>query len=172
MASGLSFPVGIKNGTGGSHQIAVNAMVSARSPHTFVGIDDDGMQAELVSIGNPNTHLILRGATQPNYRPVSVDAARAELQRLQLCERMIVDCSHGNAGGEFRFQPTVLSDVLRYRQRDTRYSVSGVMIESNLKPGNHKPASRAELQYGVSVTDGCVGWEQTKRMLEEAYRNV
>jgi 3-deoxy-7-phosphoheptulonate synthase len=172
MASGLSFPVGIKNGTGGSAQIAVNAMQAARSPHTFVGLDDHGQQASIRSRGNPFTQLILRGGPRPNYFKGAVNQAQAVLRQHQLHHRVIVDCSHANAEGDFRRQASVLDYVLRQRQQDTTYNVTGVMIESNLEEGSQSLTNLKSLRFGVSVTDGCVGWEETLRMLTAAYQRT
>lgn len=173
MASGLSFPVGIKNGTGGSVEIAINAMLSAAHPHTFLGIDEEtGRQFSFESTGNQFSQLILRGGTNgPNYDVDSVVKARQALVNRGLSANMVVDCSHANAEGDFRKQYDVLQFVLKHRH-SIDYPVSGVMIESHLVEGRQDPAPLSELQYGQSVTDACIGFELTKEMLGKTYESL
>ncbi len=172
MASGLSFPVGIKNGTGGSRDIAVQAMVAARSPHTFLGIDEQGRQSQIRSSGNECTQLILRGGSDgPNFNYKTVTRAVELLNLYDLPKHIIVDCSHANADKKFQQQARVLRYVLKHRSNPD-YPVSGVMIESNLKEGKQELTVPSELEYGVSITDGCVGWEETECLLKEAHRRT
>lgn len=171
MASGLSMPVGIKNGTNGSIQVAIDAMVAARAPQSFLGIDQDGHSCVVMTAGNPDCILILRGGkTVTNYHATAVLDAVEHLRAVQLPERVIVDCSHANSRYHPEEQELVWQSVLRDRAL-TRHAVVGVMVESNLHAGR-QPFSpqRDSLRYGVSITDGCLGWETTERLLEEAYR--
>lgn len=173
MASGLSFPVGFKNGTGGNGDIAIDAMVTAREPHSYQGLTQTNRGAVLHSTGNPDVQLILRGgADGPNYDVDTVTRAMEILRSKQLPPRVIVDCSHANADKDFRKQLTVLDYVLKQRKKSAGYPVSGVMIESNLKEGKQALADLHELEYGVSITDGCIGWEETEVLLADAYRRA
>jgi 3-deoxy-7-phosphoheptulonate synthase len=170
MASGLSMPVGFKNSTDGSLQAAVDAMQSARAAHSFLGIDDEGGICVVSSTGNPWGVLMLRGGrTGSNYSPEVLLEARAKLEAAGLPGRVIVDCSHANSGKDHRRQSVVWRDVLAQRVAGDR-SIVGLMLESNIHPGNQPVQSdRSKLQYGVSVTDGCIGWEETEQLLLEAH---
>ncbi len=167
MASALSAPVGFKNATDGSVQTAVDAILVAAEPHTFPSISFDGRAMIVVSTGNPNGHLILRGAQgQPNYDAVSVRRAAATLSQAGLAPRMIVDCSHGNSGKDYRKQPEVAANVADQVGSGSR-AICGVMLESHLVEGKQAIANeRAAMRYGQSVTDGCIGWEETAQVLE------
>jgi 3-deoxy-7-phosphoheptulonate synthase len=173
IASGLSFPVGIKNGTGGSVDIAINAMQAAASPHSMIGINPvDNRRSVFLTEGNPHSHLILRGGTSgPNYDRTSVAVAVDKLSQRGLSTRIMVDCSHANAEGDYRNQSHVLRTVLNHRA-EGNYPIYGVMIESNLKAGKQAPAPLAELEYGVSITDACVDMVETKHLLEELYQQL
>jgi 3-deoxy-7-phosphoheptulonate synthase len=163
MVSGLDLPVGFKNGTDGSLGIACDAMRSAEHPHQHFGIDDLGHPALLQTRGNPDTHLVLRGGhAGPNYDENSVAAARDALQRQDIASRIMVDCSHANSGKNPQRQPAVLESVVDQRLAGDS-SLRGVMLESYLFDGC-QPLS-GELRYGVSITDGCLGWAATERML-------
>ena len=169
MASGLSMPVGFKNATDGSLQAAVDAMQSARAPHSFLGIDNDGGTCVVSTTGNPWGVLMLRGGRGgSNYAPEVLHEARTRLEAAGLPPRVIVDCSHANSGKDHRRQSIVWRDVLAQRVAGDR-SIVGMMLESNIHPGN-QPASpdRSKLAYGVSVTDACIGWEETEELLVEA----
>lgn len=170
MASGLSMPVGFKNSTDGSLQAAVDAMQSARAAHSFLGIDDEGGICVVSSNGNPWGVLMLRGGrTGSNYSPEILLEARAKLEAAGLPSRVIVDCSHANSGKDHRRQSVVWRDVLEQRVAGDR-SIVGMMLESNIHPGNQPVQSdRSRLAYGVSVTDGCIGWEETEQLLLEAH---
>ena len=173
MASGLSFPVAFKNAPGGSQNIAIDGMVTAREEHSYPGIDDEGYDATFPSMGNSDTQLILRGTENgPNYGHETVVRAVEELRKQGLSDRIVVDCSHANSNKDYQKQPTVFEDVLSLRKKSKDYRVCGVMIESNLNPGKQKIGPLEDLEYGVSVTDGCVGWDQTEEMLLKAYQRL
>jgi len=169
MASGLSMPVGFKNGTDGGLQTAVDAMLAARSPHSFLGIDQDGVTSIIRTTGNPDGHVVLRGGRSgPNYDPASIREVEAMLARAGLPPVVMVDCSHANSGKQHDHQEEVFRNVVEQRASGTR-SIAGAMIESYLQEGNQPfPKDPAELRYGVSITDSCVGWEATERMLRWA----
>jgi 3-deoxy-7-phosphoheptulonate synthase len=169
MASGLSMPVGFKNGTDGGLQTAVDAMLSARTPHNFLGIDQDGITSIIRTTGNPAGHVVMRGGRSgPNYDPESLRDAEAKLAHAGVPPVIMVDCSHANSGKQHGRQEEVFRNVVEQRASGTR-SIVGAMIESYLEEGNQPfPRDPAALRYGVSVTDSCVGWEATERMLRWA----
>jgi 3-deoxy-7-phosphoheptulonate synthase len=173
MASGLSMPVGFKNSTDGNLQIAINAMVSARGPHHFLGIDQDGQTCVVQTRGNPWCHLVLRGGgSMPNYDPVSIINAEELLQAAGLDSRIMIDCSHANCGRRPELQAHVLKDIIQQRV-EYNASLIGVMLESNLKPGSQRfPKAVDQLEYGVSITDPCIGWETTVGLLEYAHNRL
>jgi len=169
IASGLSVPVGFKNSTDGNLQIAIDALVSARQPHHFLGIDQDGRTCVIATRGNPYGHIILRGGHQhPNYDPVSIAMTEEQMAQRGLDPLILVDCSHDNSGKRYELQPHVLRSVIQQRLEGNT-SIIGFMIESNLKAGkqslNNDPAS---LEPGVSITDSCLGWDDTERLLRFA----
>jgi 3-deoxy-7-phosphoheptulonate synthase len=175
MASGLSMPVGFKNSTDGNLQVAINAMMSAHSPHHFLGIDADGRASVIVTKGNPYGHVILRGGGgRPNYDAVSVADAEEQLRNASITPRIMVDCSHANCNKKYELQEKVLHDVIRQRTEESTKSLIGVMMESNLKPGRQEfpRADGKPLDYGVSITDPCMGWEQTETVLRFAHENL
>jgi 3-deoxy-7-phosphoheptulonate synthase len=167
MASGLSMPVGFKNGTDGGLQVAVNAMISARQPHHFVGINHDGMVSVIRTTGNPDRHIVLRGGTGgPNHRREDIERAAALLVDEGIVRPILVDCSHDNSSKDHTRQARVCRDTLAHvRGGDSR--VMGVMLESNLRPGRQNWMPDAPLRYGVSITDACIGWEETETLLYE-----
>ncbi|MFC1670554.1 3-deoxy-7-phosphoheptulonate synthase, partial [Spirochaetota bacterium] len=167
MVSGSSMPVGFKNSTDGSVEIAISAMKSSAHPHSFIGINEEGMASIVKTKGNPYTHIVLRGGEdRPNFDRVSVEHVISLLEKEKLRSRVIIDCSHGNSFKDHSKQPTVLKDVLRQRI-DGNGNIAGVMIESFLEEGNQSiPENLDDLKYGVSVTDKCVGWETTEEMAE------
>ncbi|MCQ2029666.1 3-deoxy-7-phosphoheptulonate synthase [Stutzerimonas zhaodongensis] len=170
MVSGLDLPVGFKNGTDGSLSIACDAMRSAEHPHQHFGIDDLGHPALLQTRGNADTHLVLRGGhAGPNYDAASVTAARATLECQGIAPRIMVDCSHANSGKNPLRQPQVLESVIDQRMAGES-SLRGVMLESHLFDGCQPLA--AELRYGVSITDGCLGWDATEAVLRQAARRL
>jgi len=165
LVSGLDLSVGFKNGTDGSLTIACDAMRSAAHPHRHFGIDALGHPALLETHGNPDTHLVLRGGhCGPNHDAASVAQARAALAKQGIAARLVVDCSHANSGKDPLRQPAVLAEVIEQRLAGD-VSLRGVMLESNLFDGC-QPLS-GELRYGVSITDGCLGWTGTERLLRE-----
>jgi len=171
MASGLSSPVGFKNGTGGNLDVAVNAMLSAAQPHAFLGINEHGQVALTHTRGNTFGHLILRGGSVPNYDSVSVAEAMAELTAAKLPVNIVVDCSHGNSRKNHNLQSLVLKDVVG-QILDGNRSVKGVMLESNLFEGNQKLGNPKDLKYGVSITDACLGWDATASGLRDAAQRL
>ncbi len=173
MASGLSMPVGFKNGTDGSLQIAVDAMMSARTPHSFLGIDQDGITSVIRTTGNPVGHVVLRGGrTRPNYDTQSIQDAGQTLKKTGLPEVLMVDCSHANSGKQHARQEEVWDNVIAQRASGSN-SVIGMMIESYLMEGSQPfPQELAKLCYGVSITDACLGWEATERMLRTGHAKL
>ncbi|MBC8424280.1 3-deoxy-7-phosphoheptulonate synthase [bacterium] len=169
MASGLSFPVGFKNATNGDLQVAVNAMRSARVGHHFLGINEDGISCVVHTHGNPHVHVVLRGGDQgPNYEPPFVAQTEEMLARAGLDPLIMIDCSHANSGKDHRRQERVLDNVLA-QIADGNTSIFGLMIESNLEAGNQPiPEDPSRLAYGVSVTDACIDWPTTERLIRSA----
>ncbi len=169
ISSGLSTPVGFKNGTNGDVAIAINAIVSASRPHSFLGINGQGHTAIVRTLGNRYGHLVLRGGEgRPNYDTVSVQMAAQALEKAKLPANIIVDCSHANSFKKAELQPLVMSDVVNQIRLGNR-SLVGVMVESNLVAGNQPiPEDRSQLKYGCSITDACIDWETTEKMLREA----
>ncbi len=166
LASGLSMPVGFKNGTGGSVNIAVDAIRSSRHPHHFLSVTKQGLAAIVETKGNPHTHLILRGGGgKSNYDAESVGAAVVALHAAGVNEGLMVDCSHANSGKDPARQPLVADELARQIEAGNA-SIMGVMLESFLCEGNQAVAARAELTYGQSITDGCMSWENTVPVLE------
>lgn len=167
MASALSAPVGFKNATDGSVQTAVDAILVAAQAHTFPSISFDGRAMIVTTTGNPHGHLILRGSEQgPNYDAASVRRAAEALSRAGLAPRLVVDCSHGNSGKDYRRQPEVAASVAAQIGAGAQ-SICGVMLESHLVEGRQAIGEDARtLRYGQSVTDACLGWEQTTDVLE------
>ncbi len=173
MASGLSMPVGFKNATDGSLQIALDAMVSARTPHSFLGIDQDGVTSIIRTSGNPVGHLVLRGGrSRPNYDAASLADAEAKLRRASLPPVVMVDCSHANSGKQHARQAEVSENVITQRVEGNQ-AIIGLMLESYLEEGNQPfPEDPARLRYGVSITDACVSWETTERLLRHAAQKL
>ncbi|GAB5441632.1 MAG: 3-deoxy-7-phosphoheptulonate synthase [Fuerstiella sp.] len=173
MASGLSMPVGFKNSTEGSFEVAANAMKAARAPHRFLGIDADGNTCVVSTRGNDMGHLILRGGNGgPNYDAESVAQASQLLKEASLPPRFVVDCSHANSNKDYTRQPEVWNDVIRQRAGGTD-SIVGLMLESNLKAGQQKLGDDPKaLEYGVSITDGCISFEQTEELIHAAYETL
>jgi 3-deoxy-7-phosphoheptulonate synthase len=173
MASGLSMPVGFKNSTDGSLQAAIDAMLAAKTPHSFLGIDNDGGTAVVSTTGNPWGMLMLRGGRSgSNYSPDVMEEARTKLEKAGLPARIVVDCSHANSGKDPTRQSIVWRDVLAQRAAGDR-SIVGLMLESNIHPGSQPvQADRSQLAYGVSVTDACIGWEETESLLLEAHATL
>jgi len=165
MASGLSCAVGFKNGTDGNVRIAVDAVRAARAPHNFIGVTKAGHCAIVTTNGNLDGHIVLRGGKVPNYDAASVDAACKSLSESGLPQNLMIDLSHANSSKQFEKQMEASSDVARQiAAGDTR--IVGVMAESHLLPGRQDHVPGKPLVYGQSITDGCIGWEDTQRLLE------
>ena len=166
LGSGLSCPLGFKNGTGGNVQIAADAVRSARNGHHFISVKKDGGVAIFETAGNDDAHIILRGGKEPNYDKPSVDAACALLERSGLAQRVMIDFSHANSRKDHRRQPSVAADVAaQMAAGDER--IFGVMIESHLVEGRQDHQAGGDNTYGQSITDACVGWETTEEMLAQ-----
>jgi 3-deoxy-7-phosphoheptulonate synthase len=173
MSSGLSTPVGFKNATDGDLDAAINGIISASRPHSFLGINRYGRSSIIRTRGNPHGHMVLRGgAGRPNYDSVSIALAEQALTKAGLPANIVVDCSHANSFKKPEMQPLVLADVAG-QIRDGNRSVVGVMIESHLNAGNQSiPKDLSQLKYGCSVTDGCVDWATTEQMLRDLAATV
>lgn len=167
LASGLSMPVGFKNGTGGSIQIAIDAIGSASRPHHFLSVTKQGVSAIVSTTGNESCHLILRGGKSgPNYEQSNIEEATAMLREQNLTESVMVDCSHGNSLKDFRNQPLVARNLANQMAAGCK-TITSVMVESNLVEGNQKiPSDLSMLTHGQSVTDACLGWDDTVEVLE------
>ncbi len=167
MASGVSMPVGFKNGTEGSLHVAVNAMTSARTPHHFVGINADGQTAIIKTMGNPDRHIVLRGGGgRTNYEAQDVAKAEAAVAGEGIARPIMIDCSHDNSKKDHTRQGFVAHEVLR-QFREGRQTIMGFMLESNLHPGKQAWREGVALQHGVSITDACLGWGETEQLLHE-----
>ena len=171
MASGLSMPVGFKNSTEGNLQIAVNAIESARHPHAFLGINQDGVTAVVRTTGNPDTHVVLRGGSKaPNYDAGSIRQCEELLIKAALPPRLMVDCSHAQTNKDYTRQPGVLAALVEQLCSGNR-TIMGVMLESNLGSGNQPlVGERAKLKYGISITDPCIDWPTTEQCVTAAAR--
>ena len=168
MSSGLSSPVGFKNGTDGGLMVAINAMQSVSSPHRFLGINSDGQVSVVTTSGNPYAHMVLRGGSQgPNFESAHIAQCEEALERGGVSQNIMIDCSHANSGKNPDRQPLVLKDMTRQILEGNR-SIIGAMLESNIHHGNQSiPADLSELKYGVSVTDACMNWDTTESALIE-----
>jgi len=165
LASGLSMPVGYKNGTDGNLQSAIHAMVAARTPQTFLGVDQEGYTCIVQTNGNSMGHIVLRGGKRPNYDPISIAEAQLGLIEHKLPEAIMVDCSHANAWKRFQGQEMAWRNVVEQRIGGND-ALIGFMLESNLFEGNQKfSGSAQDLRYGVSITDECISWEATEKMV-------
>jgi 3-deoxy-7-phosphoheptulonate synthase len=173
MASGLSMPVGFKNGTDGSLQVAVDAMLAAGEPHSFLGIDHEGDTCIVATKGNPWRFLILRGGRSgPNYDAPSIAEAVEKLRKCKLPPRLMVDCSHANSNKDYRQQSVVWNACLDQRLEGNDELV-GLMLESNLVAGSQPLSSPpTQLTYGLSITDGCIGWDETEELILSAYERI
>jgi 3-deoxy-7-phosphoheptulonate synthase len=173
LASGLSFPIGFKNGTDGNLQIAMDAMIAAQHPHSFLGINREGRTSIIQTTGNPDVHIVLRGGSRkPNYHPEDIAHTEESLKKGGLFPTIMVDCSHGNSSKDYQKQPLVLESTVQ-QVVEGNESISGVMIESFLEAGNQKvPADHSQLKYGVSITDACIDWATTERILLDAHNRL
>lgn len=173
MASGLSMPVGYKNSTDGSLQAAINAMVAASHPHHFLGINHEGLASIVTTTGNPDGHIVLRGGNKgPNYEAPYVQEAAQSLQKLNLNDRVMIDCSHGNSQKDHNKQALALQSIGDQLQGGSRH-IMGAMIESHLVGGRQDiPDNLKALTYGQSITDACVDFETTAKMLRDLARSI
>src|SRR5882757_2730621 len=170
MASGLSMPLGFKNSTDGSFQAAINAIKAAGQPQTFLGINLDGAASAIVTRGNPDCHVVLRGGAKgPNYSPAHIAETEALLAGAKLPKSILVDCSHDNSAKKPELQPEVLQALLGQIAAGNR-SIMGAMIESNLGAGSQPfPQPREKLRYGISITDACIDWPTTETLVREIH---
>jgi 3-deoxy-7-phosphoheptulonate synthase len=170
MASGLSMPLGFKNSTDGTFTAAVNAIKAASQPQTFLGIDLSGAAAAIVTRGNPDCHVVLRGGSAgPNYSPTHIAQTEALLAKAHLPKSILVDCSHDNSAKKPELQPDVLRALLAQITAGST-SIMGSMIESNLGSGSQPfPVPKETLRYGVSITDGCIDWATTEQLIRELH---
>ena len=173
MASGLSMPVGLKNGTDGNIKVALDAMQSSRTSHHFLGINEVGEISIFKTKGNPYGHIILRGGSgHTNFEPEIIQSVEDTLKGLDLPQRIVIDCSHGNSRKDHKLQASVFANVIQ-QIIDGNTSIVGMMLESNLKEGNQKITSDlSQLKYGVSITDKCIGWEETEDIILRAYEKL
>ncbi|MSP78762.1 MAG: 3-deoxy-7-phosphoheptulonate synthase [Dehalococcoidia bacterium] len=174
MASGLSMPIGFKNGTGGSVQLAVDGVVASQAAHAFLGVDGNGKASIVMTKGNPNCHIVLRGGSRgPNYDATSIADAVALLKSAKVRTQLIVDCSHANSNKDHTRQAAVYRDLLKQRLAGNE-DIVGIMLESHLNPGAQKLDERdpSKLKYGVSITDACIGWDETAALLAESYETL
>ena len=172
MASGLSMPVGFKNCTDGGLSTAINAMIAAGSPQSFLGIDPHGRACVVATTGNPYTHLVMRGGVRPNYDSVSIRQAMNQLQGKGLSDAIIVDCSHANASKKYENQAIVWQDVINQRL-DGNDALVGMMLESNIEEGRQEnTGDLSTMTYGVSITDPCISWDTTEKFLRTAHERL
>jgi 3-deoxy-7-phosphoheptulonate synthase len=172
MASGLSMPLGFKNGTDGGLTVAINAIKAASQEQTFLGIDNEGKANALTTNGNPNCHIVLRGGSKgPNYSVEDVKQAREQLESAGLTPAIMTDCSHANSSKDPARQPAVFEELVNQSLTDP--SIIGAMVESNIHHGAQSfPQPIDALKYGVSITDGCIDWETTEQMIRDAYTKL
>ena len=170
MASGLSMPIGFKNGTDGSVQTAINAIRAASQPQTFLGINMDGAASAVVTAGNPNCHIVLRGGSPgPNFSAAHIARTEQQLEAGGLLKSIMVDCSHDNSAKKPECQPKVMRELLAQVAAGNT-SIMGAMIESNLEAGSQPfPQPLEKLRRGVSITDGCIGWQETESLVREVH---
>jgi 3-deoxy-7-phosphoheptulonate synthase len=171
MASGLSCPVGFKNGTNGDVKVAVDAALAASHPHRFLAVTKEGRAAIATTTGNADAHIVLRGGKQPNYDAASVAAAAAELAKAGLAQRLIVDASHANSGKDHRRQAAVVGELAAQISAGER-RIAGLMIESHLVEGRQDLVAGRSLTYGQSITDACIGWDDSVAALETLAQSV
>jgi 3-deoxy-7-phosphoheptulonate synthase len=173
MASGLSMPVGMKNGTDGNVKVAIDALEASRTPHNFLGMDPNGRVSTFSTTGNPFGHIILRGGGgKTNYDAHTVQMVEAQLAERGLPKRVVIDCSHGNSKKDHTKQATVFNDIIDQINAGNT-SIIGAMLESNLYEGNQPiSADVSGLKYGISITDKCMGWEDTEQLIMEAYNRL
>lgn len=167
MASGLSSPIGFKNGTDGNIQVAINGILSSAEPHAFLGMDDNGVVSIVQTSGNKYGHVILRGGSNgTNYDSVAINQVEKELEKAKLPMNIVIDCSHGNSNKNHNLQPLVFKNGMN-QILEGNTSIKGFMIESNIFEGNQKLSNPQELKYGVSITDACISFEETVKLFKK-----
>ncbi len=172
MASGLSTPVGFKNGTDGNLDVAINALHSVSAPHYFLGINQQGQVVQLQTRGNTCGHIILRGGKKANYDSVNIAIGEKALEEAGLAKNLMVDCSHGNSDKQPELQPLVANNVVQQILQGNS-SIIGIMLESHLHKGNQSiPEDLSKLEYGISVTDACIDWQTTEELLRSMAQNL
>ena len=172
MASGLSMPIGFKNGTDGSFSTAINAMQSASKSHHFLGVNDQGYASIVNTTGNPDGHIVLRGGSKGvNFENQHVKSISSELKAANLPYKVMIDCSHGNSNKDFRKQSDVLKNVANQIKNGEK-NILGIMLESHLKEGNQKLSNSKDLEYGRSITDACINIDTTKNLLANLYESM
>mgnify|MGYP001368378510 FL=1 len=172
MASGLSMPIGFKNGTDGSFNTAINAIQSAAKSHHFLGVNNDGFASIVNTTGNPDGHIVLRGGSRgPNFETEHVNSISSELLKINLPNKVMIDCSHGNSNKDFKKQGNVLDDVAQQLKNGEK-NILGVMLESHIKEGNQKLLNKNSLEYGKSITDACIDIQTTEELLSTLYNSI
>ena len=172
MASGLSMPVGFKNGTDGKLNVAINALESAAHPHRFMGINPQGQVALMQTQGNPDGHIILRGGKSPNYQQQDIAQIEQQIIGDGLTPKLVVDCSHGNSSKDHTRQPLVANDIFEQITAGNN-SIMGIMLESHIHEGNQSSSlPKEQLRYGVSVTDACINWQDTEQLLVAGAKQI
>ncbi len=172
LASGMSMPVGFKNATDGSITVAIDAIKTASASHSFLGVIHDGLTGVFKTRGNRNCHIVLRGsASEPNYGPEFIAFTRVLLEKSGLNPAIVIDCSHGNSGKVPQREPAVLQEIVRQINAGEK-SIRGFMMESYLKTGKQDISKRTEATLGLSVTDACLGWEETEAVIRKAYDEI
>jgi 3-deoxy-7-phosphoheptulonate synthase len=171
LASGLSMPVGFKNATDGNLQVAIDAIKTANSEHSFIGVTEEGKIGVFRTAGNPYGHIVLRGGNQPNYSAEYIAFLKVALQKAKIKSGIIVDCSHANSGKKHERQKVALEDVIQ-QIRDGEDHIAGIMLESNLKPGSQKIVIGESPDPEISITDSCIGWDETEELILSAYKNL
>ncbi|MGL4473190.1 MAG: 3-deoxy-7-phosphoheptulonate synthase AroG [Shewanella sp.] len=171
LASGLSCPVGFKNGTDGTIKIAIDAIGAAAAPHHFLSVTKFGHSAIVSTKGNPDCHIILRGGREPNYSRADVSRVKAELIDAGLAPKVMIDCSHANSQKDYKRQLVVVDDIVSQLAAGED-AIIGVMIESNLVAGNQQLKSPDQLTYGQSITDACIGWQETEQVIKSLAHGI
>ena len=171
MASGLSSPVGFKNGTDGDLNVALNAMQAASKPHSFLGVNNEGVVSVIDTKGNSAAHVVLRGGHEPNYDSVSVAECESLLEAADFKPSIIIDCSHGNSHKNHKRQPLVYDNVVT-QIMEGNLAIRGLMLESNIEEGSQSLTSADKLHYGVSITDKCIDWSTTEELVKKSYQKL
>jgi 3-deoxy-7-phosphoheptulonate synthase len=173
LASGLSLPLGFKNGTDGNLDLCINGLIAARAPHSHMGLNEQGQPSVIHTIGNPHTHIVLRGSeSQPNYTDLHILDALNRLQRMHLPPRLMIDCSHDNCYKNHDLQTGVFQNIIK-QSLDGQQGIFGLMLESHLQAGSQQiPSDKEKLAYGVSITDPCLDWQTTEELILNAHNQL